>query len=195
MIEELVIATTNRGKVKEIKSLLLAEINNIYSINDFDNIPKIEESGSTFEENALIKARVVADITNKHTISDDSGLEVISLDNRPGIYSARYAGEDATDADNIDKLLYDMKGIENRAARFVCCIALVSPDGNEKIFRGICNGEILEAKKGEGGFGYDPVFYFPGANKTFAQLSTAEKNKFSHRAKATKQLNNYLLTL
>jgi len=195
MIEELVIATTNKGKIKEFRSLLIPEISNLLSIGDFDNIPKIEETGATFEENALIKARVVCGLTNKTTISDDSGLEVLSLDNQPGVYSARYAGEKATDSDNIKKLLDDLQGVYNRAARFVCCIAIVNPDGNEKVFSGICEGKILKSRKGEGGFGYDPVFYFPQAKKTFAELSLDEKNEFSHRAKAIKQLNNFLLNL
>ena len=195
MIEELVIATTNKGKIKEFRSLLIPEISNLLSIGDFDNIPKIEETGATFEENALIKARVVCGLTNKTTISDDSGLEVLSIANQPGVYSARYAGEKATDSDNIKKLLDDLQGVYNRAARFVCCIAIVNPDGNEKVFSGICEGKILKSRKGEGGFGYDPVFYFPQAKKTFAELSLDEKNEFSHRAKAIKQLNNFLLNL
>ena len=195
MIEELVIATTNKGKIKEFRSLLIPEISNLLSIGDFDNIPKIDETGKTFEENALIKARVVCGLTNKTTISDDSGLEVLSLDNQPGVYSARYAGEKATDSDNIKKLLDDLQGVYNRAARFVCCIAIVNPDGNEKVFSGICEGKILKSRKGEGGFGYDPLFYFPQAKKTFAELSLDEKNEFSHRAKAIKQLNNFLLNL
>ena len=195
MIEGWVIATTNKGKIKEFRSLLIPEISNLLSIGDFDNIPKIEETGATFEENALIKARVVCGLTNKTTISDDSGLEVLSIANQPGVYSARYAGEKATDSDNIKKLLDDLQGVYNRAARFVCCIAIVNPDGNEKVFSGICEGKILKSRKGEGGFGYDPVFYFPQAKKTFAELSLDEKNEFSHRAKAIKQLNNFLLNL
>jgi len=191
----LVIATTNKGKIKEFRSLLIPEISNLLSIGDFDNIPKIEETGKTFEENALIKARVVSELTNKTTISDDSGLEVLSLDNKPGVYSARYAGEHATDSDNIKKLLDDLSSEDYRAARFVCCVAIVFPDGNEKVFQGICKGEILKSSKGQGGFGYDPVFYFPQAKKTFAELSLDEKNEFSHRAKAIKQLNNFLLNL
>ena len=195
MIEELVIATANKGKIKEFRSLLIPQISNLLSIGDFDNIPKIEETGATFEENALIKARVVCGLTNKATISDDSGLQVLSLDNKPGIYSARYAGEKATDSDNIKKLLDELSSEDNRAARFVCCIAIVNPDGNEKIFSGTCEGEILKSRKGQGGFGYDPVFYFPQAKKTFAEMSLEQKSEFSHRAKAIKQLNNFLLTL
>jgi XTP/dITP diphosphohydrolase len=195
MIEELVIATTNKGKIREFKSLLVPEIKNILSINDFDNIPEINETGTTFEENALIKARVVAGLTKKVTISDDSGLQVLSLDDKPGIYSSRYAGEQATDSDNIDKLLMELQDIDDRKARFVCCVAIVFPSGKEQVFRGTCEGEILTSKKGEGGFGYDPVFYFPAAKKTFAELSIDEKNEYSHRAKAIKRLNNFLLTL
>ena len=195
MIEDLVIATTNKGKVKEFKSLLGPQIKNIFSINDFDNIPDIEETGSTFEENALIKARVVAGITGKLTISDDSGLEVEALSGEPGIYSARYAGEGASDSDNIEKLLEELFRVDDRTARFVCCIALVDSKGTEHTFTGTCEGEILTSKVGEGGFGYDPVFYYPQAGKTFAELSLEEKNEFSHRAKAIKKLNEFLFTL
>jgi len=195
MIEELVIATTNRGKVKEFKSLLNPGIKKILSINDFDSIPEIEETGVTYEDNALIKARIVSGLTKKITISDDSGLEVFSLDNKPGIYSARYAGYNATDEDNIDKLLKEIENADNRAARFVCCVSIVFPNGYEQVFRATCEGEILKGRKGEGGFGYDSVFYFPKAKKTFAELSLDEKNEYSHRAKAIEQLNNYLLIL
>ncbi len=195
MIEQLVIATTNKGKVKEFRSLLSPSIKEILSINDFDNIPKIEETGNTFEENALIKATVVANITGKSAVSDDSGLEVEALGGEPGIYSARYAGQAATDSDNIDKLLKELEGINNRAARFVCCIALVNSSGMENTFTGTCEGEILTARRGEGGFGYDPVFYYPPADKTFAELNLEEKNKYSHRAKAIEKLNDYLLKL
>ncbi|NIV41950.1 MAG: XTP/dITP diphosphatase [Candidatus Dadabacteria bacterium] len=194
-MEELVIATTNKGKVKEFKSLLSPQINNILSINDFDNIPEIDETGSSFEENALIKARTVASITGKITISDDSGLEVEALSGEPGIYSARYAGDAASDSENIEKLLEELFRINDRAARFVCCIALVDNKGNEHTFTGTCEGEILTSTRGEGGFGYDPVFYYPDAGKTFAELSLDEKNKYSHRAKAINKLNEYLSTL
>ncbi len=195
MIGELVIASTNEGKVKEFRSLLALGIEKVLSINDFDNIPRIEETGSSFEENALIKARAVANITNKLTIADDSGLEVEALSGEPGIYSARYAGEGASDDDNIEKLLEELFRVDDRAARFVCCIALVDPSGKESTFTGTCEGEILTAKKGDGGFGYDPIFYYPAAKKTFAELSPDEKNKYSHRAEALKKLNDFLLTL
>lgn len=195
MIEQAVIATTNRGKVKEFKSLLSGVIKNLLSINDFNHIPEIEETGSTFEENALIKARAVCKITGITSIADDSGLEVSTLDNRPGIFSARYAGENATDSDNIDKLLNELHGAKDRSARFVCCIALVDTVGNESTFTGSCEGVILDERRGEGGFGYDPVFYFPSADKTFAELSLEEKNKHSHRAKAIGKLRDYLSNL
>ncbi|HSG31464.1 MAG TPA: XTP/dITP diphosphatase [Thermodesulfobacteriota bacterium] len=195
MIEQLVIATTNKGKIKEFRSLLGKNVKNILSINDYDNIPKIEETGSSFSENALIKARAVANITGKLTISDDSGLEVDALSGEPGIYSARYAGDGASDSDNIEKLLEELFRVDDRAARFVCCIALVDDKGNEHTFTGTCEGEILTSARGDGGFGYDPVFYYPDADKTFAELSLEEKNKYSHRAKAINKLNEYLSTL
>lgn len=195
MIDQIVIATTNKGKLKEFQSMLHESVENMLSLNDFDNIPEIEETGITFEENALIKAKAVAAITNKVTIADDSGLEVTALDNRPGVYSARFAGEYATDDNNIDKLLSELNTKENRQARFVCCIAIVFPDGKEQVFMGTCEGEILHERKGEGGFGYDPVFYFPPEGKTFAELSLQEKNRYSHRASALQKLSGYLANL
>lgn len=191
-IDELVVATKNKGKLKEYKSLLTPSIKKISSISDFDNIPEIYETGSTFKENALIKARIVCDITGKITISDDSGLQVLSLNNEPGIYSARYAGEKSTDEENINKLICNLKNKDNRVASFVCVIALVYPEGEEKIFYGECKGEILDKAQGKDGFGYDPVFYFPPLGKSFADLDLKEKNKYSHRAKAVQKLNKFI---
>lgn len=193
-VKILVIATTNKGKLKEFRELLSSVQYEITSVEDYDNIPYIEEAGNSFEENALLKARVVSKITNLPTIADDSGLEVVSLNNQPGIYSARYAGEKSSDMDNTKKLLTKMVNSDDREARFVCVIALVIPGDTEKLFRGECNGIIIDKPRGNRGFGYDPVFMIPGINKTFAELDMKEKNTYSHRASAIYKLKQYLLS-
>lgn len=194
-MDHLVIATKNKGKLKEFKTLLSPIIKNITYIDDYVNIPEIEETGKSFEDNALIKARAVASLTNRPTIADDSGLEVMSLNNEPGIYSARYAGNNSSDEDNINKLLRKLGNSDKRDARFVCVIALVIPDKEENIFFGECNGVINLEPKGDKGFGYDPVFLIPSLNKTFAEMDTDAKNTISHRARAIEKLKKYLLKL
>ena len=188
MIKEVVLATRNRGKVREFSKLLEGVFEKVVSLNDLDTPPDVIEDGLTFRENALKKARAIAQYTGKPAIADDSGLEVDALDGKPGVYSARYAGEDASDKDNIIKLLRDLNGIEEREARFVCCIALVFPDGRETVVEGRCDGFILDEPRGEGGFGYDPVFFLPGHGKTMAEIPQELKNKISHRARASQLL-------
>ncbi|WP_422444725.1 XTP/dITP diphosphatase [Thermoanaerobacterium sp. DL9XJH110] len=189
----LVIATKNRGKLAEFKELLGEWPLEIKSLLDF---PKIEicEKGSTFEENAALKARIVAGETGFAAVGDDSGLEVKALGGRPGIYTARYAGPDATDEENIQKLLFEMKDLprEQRQARFVCSLALAFPDGKIFIESGLLEGFIDFEPKGANGFGYDPVFYLPGYGKTLAQIPEEEKNRISHRAKAVEKIKKYL---
>jgi XTP/dITP diphosphohydrolase len=192
MLECIVIATKNTGKIKEFKSLLYPTVKSISSINDYSNIPDIEETGSSFEENALIKAKKIASLTNKPTIADDSGLEVLSLNNEPGIYSARYAGINCSDRDNINKLLINLTNAKNRNAKFVCVIALIIPYQKDRLFYGECDGIITDNPSGDKGFGYDPVFLIPSLNKTFAELDLDEKNLYSHRAKAIEKLIFYL---
>ena len=192
MIKEVVIATTNQGKVKELADLLHGVFEKISSLTDYDFLPNIVEDGKTFGENALKKARILSEFTLKTTLADDSGLEVDALGGRPGIFSSRYASENAGDEENIKKLLEELKGITDRKARFVCNLALVFPGAHEIIVEGACEGTILDEPRGQGGFGYDPVFFLPELNKTMAELPRQEKNLISHRGRAVKALIMYV---
>ena len=151
---------------------------------------EIEETGVTFKENALIKARTIAKQYNVMTIADDSGLSIDALEGRPGVYSAIYAGEPKDDEANIDKVLLEMKDVPDseRLAKFICVLAIVDEAGKEYFVRGECEGVVLPERRGTNGFGYDPIFYVPGVGKTMAELSKAEKNAISHRRKAVDQL-------
>ena len=192
---DIVISTGNAHKLEEIGSILKDLDYNIYSLKDVNlGDLEIEENGKTFEHNALIKARTVAKLTNMITIADDSGLEVDAIGKKPGIYSARYAGENATDEQNREKLLKALKNtpISNRTGRFVCCIAVVFPDGKEFVVRGTCEGTIAFEEKGKNGFGYDSLFIVDNYNKTFAELPPAVKNAISHRAKALELMKEEL---
>lgn len=192
MIKEVVLATRNKGKVKEFADLLEGVIENIISLDDLESPPEVVEDGETFTENALKKARTIAEYSGKPTLADDSGLAVQALGGRPGVYSARYSGEDATDKTNIDKLLQELGDNPNRGAKFVCVLALVLPEGNEIVAEGQCPGEILNEQRGEGGFGYDPVFYLPERGKTMAEVPPEIKNSISHRARAVGKLKEIL---
>lgn len=183
-----VIATRNRGKVEEIRGLLHGYDVEIKTLDDFDPIPEIIENGKSFEENACLKARFTAKTLNLPAIADDSGLVVDALNGAPGVYSARYAGEKATDAENNLKLLRELKGVKNRDARFVTVVAIALPQGEAKTYTGKVEGIILETPDGSMGFGYDPLFYYPPFSKTFAQMTNAEKNRISHRGMAFKKL-------
>ncbi len=184
MITEIVLATRNSGKVKEFREKLKNFPVEIRSLNDFGPIPEPVEDGETFDDNAYKKALFTAKVLGIPAIADDSGLVVDALDGAPGVHSARYAGEKATDADNIQKLLKAMEKEKNRKASFKCVLSIAVPSGPALTYEGRCEGEITTAVRGEKGFGYDPVFYFPPYGKTFAEISTAEKNKISHRGKA-----------
>lgn len=192
---KLVIATNNSGKILELKNLLDDLPFELLNLNDFPNIVEAEENGATFVENAEIKARSYARQTGISALADDSGLEVAALGGAPGIYSARYAGENAGDAAKIEKLLEEVRGTgnENRAARFVCAIAFADETG-EIIFtaEGFCEGKIAFAPRGRNGFGYDPVFIPSGFDETFGELSGSVKRKISHRARALMKINRYL---
>ena len=192
---DIVISTGNAHKLEEIGAILKDLDYNIHSLKDvnLDNLD-IEENGKTFEHNALIKARTVAKLTNMITIADDSGIEVDALGKKPGIYSARYAGENATDKDNREKLLKAMKNVpvSNRSGRYVCCIAVVFPDGKEFVVRGTCEGTVAFEEKGKNGFGYDSLFIVDNYNKTFAELPASIKNAISHRAKALELMKEEL---
>ncbi len=183
-------ATNNAGKVREIKDILSGEGIEVISLKEAGIEIDPEENGVNFEENALIKARAVAQASGMPSISDDSGLCVDYLDGAPGIYSARYAGENATDAQRIEKLLSEMQGVSHaqRKAFFVSAAAFVSPDGTELTAIGTVDGYITEAPDGDGGFGYDPIFYSTELRKTFGAMTEAEKNQISHRFRAMTNL-------
>lgn len=188
----LVAATGNLGKLREFRRILPSY--EIISMADAGFSGDIEETGTTFEENALIKARAVMEKTGKAAFADDSGLTVDALGGAPGIYSARYAGEDATDAARIEKLLSEMENVPEaaRGAAFVSVIAYVSPDGEEKTFRGECRGRIDIKPRGENGFGYDPVFLIPEKGVSFGEMSEEEKNEISHRGRAMRLFADWL---
>ncbi len=190
---KLVLATRNPGKVRELKELFKDIDIEVVTIDEFEYIPEVIEDGKSFRENALKKAKVIADSTGEFAIADDSGLEVEYLNGRPGIYSSRYAGEGAADKENNEKLLSEMEGVcsSERGASFCCVIALIGP-GIEKTFEGTCCGSIAFEPKGEKGFGYDPIFYIPSINQTMAELDPEKKNSISHRAKAFDSLKKWL---
>lgn len=187
---EILVASRNKGKVREIRRALKGLGFQIYSLDDFPDVPEIEEDGKSFAENALKKARFYSKQFGKLTLSDDSGLEVDCLEGLPGIYSARYAGEGATSRENNEKLLREMGGFppSKRGARFKCTIAIATPNGREAVVEGSCRGKIGFGLVGKNGFGYDPLFILPQYGKTMAQLSLEEKNRISHRGKALKKL-------
>lgn len=191
---KIVMASSNAGKLREIARILGDLDMTVVPQSDF-NVVDADETGSTFVENALIKARHAAKATGLPAIADDSGLAVDALDGRPGVYSARYAGDDADDEQNIDKLLAELDGVadEQRGAAFHCAACLVLPDAPETIIaEGEWRGRILRARRGEGGFGYDPVFFDPELGCSSAQLSADEKNARSHRGQALRKLAHKL---
>lgn len=189
-MSDILIATKNKGKVKEFEALFAEKGIVVHSLLDFPNTIDVEESGSTFVENAKLKAETISKQFNKIVIADDSGLTVDALGGRPGVFSARYAGENKDDLANIEKVLSELKGIpfEKRTARFHCILAVAIPNEETKIFEGTCEGYITEEPAGESGFGYDPIFYVADKKQTMAQLSKNEKNEISHRANALKKL-------
>ena len=183
----IVLATNNRNKVKEIKKLLKNSPVDIKCLSDYGPLPEVIEDKDTFEENAYKKAYHYARVLGLPCLADDSGLVVEALNGRPGVYSARFAGENATDLDKCDKLLKEMQGKENRKAKFECVLSLATPGGPALTWEGSCEGIITTERHGESGFGYDPVFYFPEFGKTFAEVSMDEKNKVSHRGRALQE--------
>lgn len=189
-MRQILIATKNMGKINEFKHMMERYEIEVLSLLDINYEPEIEETGSTFEANALIKAREIATQYKVMTIADDSGLEIDALEGRPGVFSARYAGSARSDDANMDKVLSEMKDISEseRQARFVCVLAVVDNEGCEFTVRGECEGLILDEKRGMSGFGYDPIFYVPRLGKTMAELSKDEKSAISHRGNAFKIL-------
>ena len=182
---EIVIASRNKHKISELEALLAKYIDGVklLSLDDVGIYEDIEENGTTFFENALIKARAAAR-SGKISVGDDSGLCVNALDGAPGIFSARYAGEHGNDEANNQKLLLELRDKEDKSASFVCAIACVLSDGREFSVEGRADGLIIEKASGKGGFGYDPIFYYPPLDKTFADISADEKNSISHRGRA-----------
>jgi len=186
----LVIATRNKGKTKEIKDLLKGFPIDIKNLDGFGPIPPLEEDGDTFDENAYKKASFTARILGLPALADDSGLLVEALGGAPGIHSARYAGENATDEQRYLKLLDEMQGKSNRSAAFECVISIAVPKGPALTYEARCQGLIAESPAGSNGFGYDPIFFYPSYKKTFAQLTREEKNRVSHRGKALAELKS-----
>jgi len=192
-LREMVLATGNRKKLEEINRITGSMGITLRTLTEFPGFPEVVEDADTFEGNALKKAREICAFTGLAALADDSGLEVDALNGAPGVYSARYAGEDATDAENVRKLLSELSRTDReKSARFHCVIALVLPDGTEKVFDGRVEGRIGEAEQGHNGFGYDPVFFPEGHDRTFAEMDATEKDSMSHRGRALEKFREYL---
>ena len=188
-MKEIIMATNNAGKVKEMQSLF-AELNiKVLALKDVFSEPiDVEENGTTFEENAIIKAQTISKMINQDVIADDSGIEIDAMGKKPGVESARFLGHD-TSYDYKNQYILDLlKNETNRAARYVCAMAIAIPGKDTVVFRETMEGEIAYEAKGTNGFGYDPIFFFPPTNKTGAEMSLEEKNQYSHRAKATRHI-------
>ncbi|MBO5408855.1 MAG: XTP/dITP diphosphatase [Clostridia bacterium] len=191
---KLLVATNNQGKLKEFNEILGELGIECVSLRDMGISVDVEETGTTFLENALLKAKEIYNIAKIPTISDDSGLLVDALNGEPGVYSARYAGEPSDDNRNMDKLLANLKDKKKRTARFKSVIAAVFSEEDILVSEGECEGVIIEEKRGENGFGYDPIFYVEALGKTFAEMTDAEKNSLSHRGRAIRNLKDQLET-
>lgn len=191
---ELFLATRNEGKIREIRELLQGCKISLASLRDYPDAPGVVENGEAYRDNALKKARFFAKWTGKLTLADDSGLEVDYLKGRPGVFSARYAGDGGDDRENNRRLLRELKGLppQKRGAVFKCVMALVAPWGDEEVVEGECRGRIGLEERGKRGFGYDPIFVIPRYGKTVAELTIAEKNRLSHRGKALRKLKRIL---
>ena len=193
-MRKIVVGTRNNGKVREIQTALADLPFAVVGLPETD-IPDVEETGTTFQENAILKARHYCQFTGEYCLADDSGLEVDALDGEPGVYSARYAGLDATDAANNEKLLTVLKEVppSGRTARFRSVLVLAGPDGSLLLVDGVCEGVILDEARGTGGFGYDPLFYMPSQGKTLAEMTIEEKNRISHRGNALNAFKHLVL--
>lgn len=193
-MKQMVVATRNRGKLKELEAMLGDLVDEFRCAADLDGFPDTVEDGVTFEDNALKKAREASGFTGLPALADDSGLVVDALDGRPGVFSARFAGEGAGDDANNLRLLEELRNVSagERRAAFVCVLAFVTPDGFEKTFTGRIGGQILESPRGNGGFGYDPLFLVDGFDCSMAELELEQKNAVSHRGQAFRQFREYL---
>ena len=193
MVEKLLLATRNRDKLTEVQQALQGLAIELLCAADLDGAPEVDEDGRTLQENALKKARTLYRFSRLPTIADDTGLEVDSLEGAPGVYSSRYAGPDASYADNVERLLFELQGLPEslRAARFRCVIAYVDGERQE-FFEGVCEGIITDEPRGTSGFGYDPIFFVPDIGKTFAETSLEEKNRISHRGAALRKFREFL---
>lgn len=196
-MKEVLIATNNLGKKKDFEALFKPLGIQVLTLQDLEVPIDVEETGVTFEENAILKAETVASMLGKTVIADDSGLEIDALDGAPGVYSARYAGNDSTDDENIDKALEALEGVDevNRTARFRCVLAVAGPDMKTVVFSGSCEGVITTERRGENGFGYDPIFYVSDKKRTMAELTAIEKSEISHRGVALDKLQAALSTM
>jgi len=189
-VREIIIATKNAGKVKDFETLFSPKGFKVKSLLDFPEIEDVEETGVTFAENATLKAEAISSALNKPVIADDSGLAIDALNGEPGVYSARYAGENKDDNANIEKVLQKLNDVpfEKRTARFHCALAIAVPGKRTEIVEGTCEGHILEEKRGENGFGYDPIFFVEKWRCSMAELTKEQKNQISHRANALKRV-------
>jgi XTP/dITP diphosphohydrolase len=187
---KLIFATSNPHKVHEFRNIVGDSIE-VHSLKDINWNEPIEESADTLEGNAILKARTIAEVLEVNCFSEDTGLEVDALDGRPGVYSARYAGPENDPQKNMEKVLEELRGVQERTARFRTVMALIIDDALH-CFHGVVEGEIISSPSGDGGFGYDPIFRPEGFDKTFAEMSVEEKSAISHRAKATKELTDFL---
>jgi XTP/dITP diphosphohydrolase len=190
----IVLATTNRKKVEEMKRMFAGYDIGFVTLKAFPGCPEVMEDGKTFRANAIKKALAISKFTGLPAVADDSGLEVTALGGAPGVFSARYAGENASDSENVKKLLRELRPFADgkRGARFVCCVAFATPEGKYRTFTGYIKGIIGKRPKGFNGFGYDPVFYPEGHDRTFAEMTDMEKDMLSHRGRAMKKLYKYL---
>lgn len=195
-MKELIVATKNQGKVNEFRQMFSKYNISVKSLLDIDRTINIEETGTTFEANAIIKAEAMVELSGLPVVADDSGLEVDALDGEPGVYSARYAGMDKDDEKNTAKLLRELEGKtdKERTARFVCAVAVARPGEETFVRRGTCEGTITTEPQGTNGFGYDPVFIPKGSTRTMAEHSSEEKNAISHRHHAIEQIEEWLKT-
>jgi len=188
---EIIFATHNKNKLKEVQSLV-PEGMKVISLDELNMTTEIPETGHTLADNALIKARTIFELYKKPVIADDTGLDVEALNGAPGVYSARYAGEPSNAENNMNLLLHHLQTTTNRTAHFKTMIAYIDSEGKEQLFEGRVDGTIIDEKRGDKGFGYDPIFVPEGSDKTFAEMSSEEKNGISHRARALKAFSDFI---